>query len=481
MVKQKDKNGSEQDPLVRALGTYGACPCDVDNINALNRSSYSIEFWQILRNSVPLSLTLLMQTMISSVSLLFVGRLGSLVLGAVTMANVVFTATSVVFLGLATCLDTLCPQAYGAGHYALVGLYFQKCVAISAVAALPVSSVWLFSKPLIGLLAKDAEVVHIASRYLKCMVGCVPGYIVFECGKKYLQAQGDFLSAQLILLISFPFSALANYILVGSLGYMGAPLASSLTYTLMGILLACVMLRKRTCWHAFSWKRTMQGWDPLIRLAGPGIIMIEAEFLAFESLTLLAARFDTTELASQAVAASVQSITFQIPFAVSIAASNRISTHVGRGNVHDCVMATRTSLLCMGPLVSLLNIGGLLLGRFRVCSMFTRDPAVVKRAAHLLCVVAVNQLWDVYNVLAAGCLRAQGRQRLGGYLNLIAYYLFGIPLALYLGFGRDWQAFGFWIGLGSGIFALSASEVFCVYKSDWPRIILDSQKLHIHN
>lgn len=480
MVYQKDTNEAESDRLARVTGSYGACPCDIDDGYCFGETNYSAEFWQILRNSVPLALTLLMQTLISSVSLLFVGRLGSLVLGAVTMANVVFTATSVVFLGLATCLDTLCPQAYGAGNYSLVGLYFQRCVAISVVAAVPVSAVWIFSKPLISVLAKDMEVVEIASSYLKCMVGCVPGYIVFECGKKYLQAQGDFLTAQLILCVSFPFSALANYLLVGSLGYMGAPLASSLTYTLMGILLAGAMLRKRTCWHEFSWKNTIRGWDPLIRLAGPGIIMIEAEFLAFESLTLLAARFDTTELASQAVAASVQSVSFQVPFAVSIAASNRISTHVGRGNIRDCVLATRTSLLCMGPLVSIINIAGLLLGRFSVCSLFTKDPAVVNRAAQLLCVVAVNQLWDVYNVLGAGCLRAQGRQRLGGYLNLIAYYLLGIPLALYLGFGRDWRALGFWVGLGAGIFALSVGEIYCVYKSDWPRIIIDSERLHRH-
>ncbi|CAR25572.1 hypothetical protein ZYGR_0A01370 [Zygosaccharomyces rouxii] len=483
MVHQQAENETEDSRLIRAGGSYGACPCDElgENEEDFTKiTTYFDEFIQILRKSLPLALTLLLQNLISSVSLLFVGRLGSLVLGSVTLANVIFNATAVVFLGLATCLDTLCPQAYGAGNYTLVGLYFQRCIIISTIVSIPISFVWIFSKPLLNLVAKDAELINISSQYLKCMVGCIPGYIVFECGKKYMQAQGDFHTAQMILLIGFPFSILANYIFIlnSPLGYLGAPLASSLTFTLMGILMACAMLRDRKCWHEFHWKTVIHGWEPLIRLAVPGIIMIEAEFLAFESLTVLAARFETTELASQAVATSVQSISFQIPFAVSIAASNRISTHVGRGKIPDCQIATRSTLFYMGPAVSMLNLVGLLGGRYFVSSLFTSDPAVIQRAAKLISVIAINQIWDAYNVLGAGCLRAQGRQNIGGYLNLVAYYVFGMPLAIYLGFYLDWQAFGFWIGLGFGIFALAIGEMYCVYRSDWPLIMLQSELLH---
>ncbi|GAV51570.1 hypothetical protein ZYGR_0AF00410 [Zygosaccharomyces rouxii] len=483
MVHQQAEGETEDSRLIRACGSYGACPCDGLGENEedfTKATTYSEEFIQILRKSLPLAFTLLLQNLISSVSLLFVGKLGSLVLGSVTLANVIFNATAVVFLGFATCLDTLCPQAFGAGNYSLVGLYFQRCVAISAIVSIPISSVWIFSKPLLSLVAKDPELVNISSQYLKCMVGCIPGYIVFECGKKYMQAQGDFHTAQTILFIGFPFSILANYVFIlnSPLGYLGAPLASSLTFSLMGGIMIGVMLRNRQCWHELHWKTVLHGWEPLIRLAVPGIIMIEAEFLAFESLTVLAARFETTELASQAVATSIQSISFQIPFAVSIAASNRISTHVGRGKIRDCQIATKSTLFYMGPAVSMLNLVSLLSGRYFVSSLFTSDAAVVRRAAKLICVIAINQIWDVYNVLGAGCLRAQGRQSVGGYLNLVAYYVFGMPLAVYLGFCLDWQAFGFWIGLGFGIFTLAVGEMYCVYRSDWPLIMLEAELLH---
>lgn len=483
MVHEQVEGETEDCRLIRACGSYGACSCDEmggSEEDITKVTDYSQEFVQVLRKSLPLALTLLLQNLISSVSLFFVGRLGSLVLGSVTLANVIFNATTVVFLGLATCLDTLCPQAFGAGNYSLVGLYFQRCVAISAVVSIPISSVWIFSRPLLNLVSKDPDLINISSQYLKCMVGCIPGYIVFECGKKYMQAQGDFHTAQTVLFIGFPFSILANYafILNSPLGYLGAPLASSLTFTLMGAIMVCAMLRSRRCWHVFQWKNVMRGWEPLIRLAVPGIIMIEAEFLAFESLTVLAARFETTELAAQAVATSIQSISFQIPFAVSIAASNRISTHVGRGKIRDCQIATKATLFYMGPAVSTLNFVGLLSGRYFVASLFTSDPSVVRRAAKLLFVIAVNQIWDVYNVLGAGCLRAQGRQSVGGYLNLVAYYVFGMPLAVYLGFGLDWQAFGFWVGLGFGIFTLAIGEIYCIYISDWPLIMLQAELLH---
>lgn len=486
MVYQQVEGETEASRLITVCDDYGASQCDELGTNEddfIKMTTYSEEITHILRNSLPLIFTLLLQNLISSVSLLFVGRLGSLVLGSVTLSNVIFNATLVVFLGLATCLDTLCPQAFGAGNYSLVGLYFQKCIVISAIISLPISFVWIFSKPLLNLVAKDPVVIEISSQYLKCMIGCIPGYIIFECGKKYMQAQGDFHTAQRVLFIGFPFSILTNYIFIlhSPLGYLGAPLASSLTFTLMGALMICAMLRNRQCWYELHWKTVMHGWTPLLKLAVPGIIMLAAEFLAFESLTILAARFETTELASQAVAASVQSITFQIPFAVSIAASNRISTHVGRGKIHDCQIATRATLFYTGPAVTMLNLVGLFAGRYFLSSLFSSDPAVIQRAGKLISVIAINQLWDIYNVLGAGCLRAQGRQRLGGYLNLIAYYVFGMPLAVYLGFCLDWQALGFWIGLGFGIFTLAVGEMYCVYRSDWPLIILEAELLHAFN
>lgn len=67
----------------------------------------------------------------------------------------------------------------------------------------------------------------------------------------------------------------------------------------------------------------------MIWLALPGMIMVVAEWLAFEILTLVSSRLGTSYLAAQSILVTVTSTTFMIPFPVSIAASTRIANLIG--------------------------------------------------------------------------------------------------------------------------------------------------------
>lgn len=82
----------------------------------------------------------------------------------------------------------------------------------------------------------------------------------------------------------------------------------------------------------------------MIRLAVPGMIMIEAEYLAFEVLTLASSRFGPEVLAAQSILATLASVTYQLPFALSIAASTRIANLIGAGLVPAAV--TSTQVVC---------------------------------------------------------------------------------------------------------------------------------------
>jgi len=71
----------------------------------------------------------------------------------------------------------------------------------------------------------------------------------------------------------------------------------------------------------------------MIRLAIPGMIMIEAEYLSFEILALASSQLGTSELAAQTVLSTLISIAYQLPFALSVAASTRVANLIGAGLV----------------------------------------------------------------------------------------------------------------------------------------------------
>lgn len=79
----------------------------------------------------------------------------------------------------------------------------------------------------------------------------------------------------------------------------------------------------------------------MVRLAVPGMIMIEAEYLAFEVLTLASSRLGASALAAQSILATIDTITYQLPFALSIAASTRIANLIGANLVDAAVTSSQ--------------------------------------------------------------------------------------------------------------------------------------------
>ncbi|ONH68013.1 Ethionine resistance-conferring protein 1 [Cyberlindnera fabianii] len=440
----------------------------------------------IIKASIPMIITFFLQYSLTVVSIFSVGHIGKTELAAVSLSTMTFNITVSIFNGMATCLDTFCSQAYGAGKYKLVGLHFQRCTAMILFMAIPVNIIWWTSGTILGWFVPNKELTDLAQLYLRVISLGSPGYILFETGKRFLQAQGIFHAAQYVLFFCTPFNAVLNYILVWDptfgIGFVGAPLATAISYTLMAALLLCyvVFIDGDKCWNGLRVREACKNWGPMASLALPGVVMVEAEFLAFEVLTISASKFGTETLAAQSILSTTATLTFQIPFGVSVVGATKIAGYVGSKAIGNAKTAVNVSILISLGL-GLITTTSLFLGRFRLVKLFTTDEKVCELGAAAVRILAVNQLYDTINVVAAGCLRGQGRQIIGSNLNLAAYYLVALPLAFYLAFWRDWKLLGLWTGLGCGIFVLAMSEIWFVLNANWKRISEEAEKRNDHS
>lgn len=268
------------------------------------------------------------------------------------------------FQGLATSLDTLCAQAYGSGHKHLVGLQCQRMACFLMFMSLPVAILWLFADRILVHVVPDAETARLAALYLKVMIASIPGIILFEVGKRFTQAQGLFRATTYVLLVAAPINVFINWLLVWrlGLGFVGAPIAVAITESLLPILLLLyiVFVDGRQCWGGFS-KRIFSNWWIMIKLALPGMIMVEAEWFAFEIMTLLAGQLGTEYLAAQSVLVTLSSISYQMPFPMSIAASTRVANLMGAGLVDAAKIAGKVVRGISHPPSSALSLIHLLL------------------------------------------------------------------------------------------------------------------------
>jgi MATE family multidrug resistance protein len=237
-----------------------------------------------------------------------------------------------IYQGLATSLDTLCAQAYGSGRKHLVGLQLQRMVYFLWVLTIPIGIVWLAAEKILEIIVPEKESAEFAGLYLRVLLIGAPGYALFESGKRFVQAQGLFSATTYVLLVAAPLNAFMNWLFVWKFqwGFIGAPIAVAVTDNLLPLFLFMYVyfVDGRQCWSGFT-RRAFHNWGPMIKLALPGLLMVEAEFLAFEILTLAASYFGTTHLAAQSILSTITALTFQIPFPISIAASTRVANLIG--------------------------------------------------------------------------------------------------------------------------------------------------------
>ncbi|CAM9012663.1 unnamed protein product [Wickerhamomyces anomalus] len=452
--------------------------------NGLLKTSHHLEINALTKSALPLVITFLLQNSLSLASIFSVGHIGKAELAGITLGSMTANITGFAAIqGLTTCLDTLCSQAFGAGKFELVGLQFIRCAIFAITCFIPISIIWVwFSTNLLSLMVKDYELVLIAAKYLQIVSIGMPGFILFECGKRFLQCQGVFHASTYVLLVCAPLNALLNWVLVWrfELGYIGAPIAITINYWLMPLGLLCYTIYDQKvlkCWpQNFQINQAFTNWSKMIHLALPGVVMVEAEFLGFEIVTLMASRLGTTELASQSVVCSIAALAYQVPFSVSIATATRVANYIGASlvvNAKKCCTASMN----LGLIIGIINSLIILKFRYQITSFFTNDEEVISKVAGVLPLLSIMEIIDCLNACSAGCLRGQGVQKIGSYINIFSFYVVGLPISYIMTFKYDMNIAGLWIGIISGLISMCLLQFYIVFiGADWDKIVVDARK-----
>lgn len=425
-----------------------------------------------------LILTFLLQYSINIASIFAVGRIGKVELGAVSLATM--SANILCYApmqGLATSLDTLCAQAYGSGHKHLVGLQLQRMIYFLWSLTIPIAVLFFFAEDILLLIVPEPRSAELAGLYLRIITAGVPGFAAFEGGKRFVQSQGLFIATTYVLLIAAPLNILVNWLLVWHFewGFIGAPISVALTQTLMPLLLLAYVffVDGSQCWGGFT-RRSLTNWGPMIRLALPGMVMVLAEWLAFEILTLVTSQFGTSYLAAQSILVTLTSTTFMIPFPVSIASSTRIANLIGARLINAAKTSAKVAFVA-GCLIGLFNLTLLASLRYKLPLLFTQDEEVIAIVATVMPLVAVMQAFDALAAVAHGLLRGIGKQSFGGYANLAIYYLIALPISFATAFALDWKLTGLWLGTTIGLALVAAVEYWYTCISDWEQSARDAE------
>ncbi len=105
-----------------------------------------------------------------------------------------------------------------------------------------------------------------------------------------------------------------------------------------------------------------------------------------------------------------------------------------------------------GCLIGVFNLTLVTSLRYQIPLLFTADQDVIDLVGRAMPVCAAMQVFDSISAVANGLLRGLGRQEVGGYANLVAYYAIALPISFGTAFGLGWNLAGLWFGVSLGLF-----------------------------
>jgi multidrug resistance protein, MATE family len=179
---------------------------------------------------------------------------------------------------MASGLETLCGQAFGAQLYHKLGTQTYGAIFTLLVVCLPISLIWASMGKILTFIGQDPLISHEAGRYAVWMIPSLFAYAVVQPLVKFLQAQSlifpMLFASFAILVIHVPLCYILVYF--SGLGNVGAALSISISYWLNAIILGLYIRYSASCDRSRSplSAAAFKGINEFLRLALPSAVMV---------------------------------------------------------------------------------------------------------------------------------------------------------------------------------------------------------------
>jgi MATE family multidrug resistance protein len=421
----------------------------------------------------PMVCVALLQYLLIVVSVMFVGHLGELELASASIASSFagVTGTSAI-IGMASALDTLCGQAFGAKQYHMLGIYMQRAIFVLYLVCIPISLVWWNMDALLVSLGQNPEISALAGLYARYLVPTVFAVATVQPLLKFLQAQSIVLPMALFSAITLLLHIPLCWLLIFKLGvgYRGAAIATSASSWLNVIFLALYVKYSSSCkrtWTAFS-REAFNDLPAFFKLALPSTIMICLEYWSFEGLVLLSGLLANPQLETStlSICLTTLALLYMIPYGVGAAVSTRVGNELGAGRPQAAKGAVMVAV-SIGVLEGWLIATLLFSSRHVWGKAYSNEREVIDYVARCVPLLTVVHVMDSIQGVLSGVARGCGWQAFGAAANLGAYYIVGLPAAVVLAFLYDLKGRGLWLGMIMGIVTQTTTLLIMTGITDW--------------
>ena len=390
-------------------------------------------------------------------------------LAAVSLGASVWSIVLVTVMGVMMAINTVVAHEVGAARYDAIPHSVRQSLWKGVLVGLVACAATNACALLFGHIGLDAAVAAKASLFVHVISLGMPAFACYRALYGYTTSINQTKPVMVIAIGGLMFNIVVNWLLVfGNLGFPRLGAVGCAVGTAVGtwLMLGAMLWWMRTApayrqsypfthWEGPNWQEI----GSMLRLGLPIGITYFAEVSAFGAISLLVARFGVVQVSAHQIALNFSSLTFMVPLSFGIALITRVGQALGEG---DPAKARHVAWVgvAMSAGFGVLSAAFVAVFRWQIARAYTSDPAVQALCVQLLLFAALFQLSDAVQVATSSAIRGYKVTRAPMVIQLVAFWIFSLPLGIVLGLAPDWlpfgpaapkQVFGFWIGLVLGL------------------------------
>ncbi|XP_009112179.1 protein DETOXIFICATION 27 [Brassica rapa] len=430
------------------------------------------KLWQIVGPAMFSRLTSYSMLVITQA---FAGHLGDLELAAISIVNNVIIGFNLgLLLGMASALETLCGQAFGAKKYHMLGVYMQRSWIVLFFCCLLLLPTYLFTTPVLKFLGQPDDIAELSG---VVSLWAIPLHFSFALSfplQRFLQCQVKnhvtAYSAAVSLVVHFLVCWLfVNGLKLGVVGTMATISISwwvnvfiTLAYSVCG---GCPLT-----WTGLSSEAFTGLWE-FLKLSASSGVMLCLENWYYRILIIVTGNLQNAQIAvdSLSICMAINGWEMMIPLAFFAGTGVRVANELGAGNGKGARFATIVSVtqsLIIGLFFGVI----IMLFHNQIAWIFSSSEAVLVAVNKLSILLAFTVFLNSIQPVLSGVAVGSGWQSYVAYINLGCYYCIGLPFGFLMGWVFKFGVMGIWAGMIFGGTAVQTLILcFITLRCDWEK------------
>lgn len=413
----------------------------------------------VLRIAWPSIVENILQSVLTIITFIMVGQLGSTEVAAVGASQQVQILFISAFFALSMGTTVIVAHAFGAGRHEDIGVAAKQSAAAGTALSLVITAiVFIFAHPMLAIMGAEADVIDEGARFQQISaIGYVFMAVMFILGGA-LRGVGDTRTPMLVTAGINVLNVVVSLPLIFGLAGMprletdGAAIGQNISRLVGAAIMAALLYRG----HRGISIAGRDGWTPdipfLRRLADISLPNMAESLLRSGGQILFVVvvfMLGTTVAAGHQIAQTAFFLSMFPGFGFSMAATALVGQSLGAGNVLRARAATLTATRACMVWMSAMGVIFFLFAEPIIGLSASGDDRrqIIAAGADALRVIALAQPVMAVAFVLSGALRGAGDTRFPMYATGLGMWIFRLPLAYFFAITLDLGIAGVYLGM----------------------------------